>query len=52
MLLSGRVAGIAGLDTALARVRMMYQPADGVTMELNVRAATEDACALILSAIA
>lgn len=52
MLLSGSVAGIAGLDTVLARVRMMYQPADGVTMELSVRAATEDACALVLAAIA
>ncbi|WFD35993.1 coatomer subunit gamma [Malassezia cuniculi] len=52
MLLSGRVAGTAGLDTVLARVRMMYQPSDGVTMELSVRASSEDVCALVLSAIA
>ena len=52
MLLSGQVADLAGLDKVLVRVRMMFQPEEGVTMELNVRSSSENACNLVLSAIA
>lgn len=52
MLLAGRVARTTGMETVLARVRMMYQPSEGVTMELNVRAPSDEACQFVLSAIA
>ena len=52
MMLAGRVARVSGMETVLARVRMMYQPSEGVTMELNVRAPSDEACLFVLSAIA
>ncbi|WFD02803.1 coatomer subunit gamma [Malassezia obtusa] len=52
MMLAGRVARPSGMETVLARVRMMYQPSEGVTMELNVRAPSDEACLFVLSAIA
>lgn len=52
MLLSGKVACADGLQPVLTRVRMMYEPQSGVTMELHVRSSSEDACTLLLSAIA
>ncbi|WFD24110.1 coatomer subunit gamma [Malassezia equina] len=52
MLLAGRLAGLAGLELVLARVRMMYQPSEGVTMELAVRSSSDEACLFLLSAIA
>ncbi|WFC93701.1 coatomer subunit gamma [Malassezia brasiliensis] len=52
MLLAGRVARPTGMETVLARVRMMYQPSEGVTMELTVRAPSDEACQFVLSAIA
>lgn len=52
MMLAGRLACPTGLELVLARVRMMYQPSDGVTMELAVRAPSDEACLFVLSAIA
>ncbi|WFD42574.1 coatomer subunit gamma [Malassezia psittaci] len=52
ILLAGRVARPSGMETVLARVRMMYQPSEGVTMELNVRAPSEESCLFVVSAIA
>ena len=52
MMLAGHLASPTGLDLVLARVRMMYEPSEGVTMELSVRAATDEACLFVLSAIA
>lgn len=51
MMLAGRLACPTGLELVLARVRMMYQPSDGVTMELAVRAPSDEACLFVLSAI-
>ncbi|WFD31302.1 coatomer subunit gamma [Malassezia sp. CBS 17886] len=52
MLLAGRIARVTGIETVLVRIRMMYQAGDGVTMELAVRAPSEESCLFILSAIA
>ena len=52
MTLAGRLANTTGIDTVLARVRMMHQPEEGITMELSVRAPSDEACLFILSAIA
>lgn len=52
MLLAGRLASSTGLELVLARVRMMYQPSEGVTMELAVRSSSDEACLFLLSAIA
>ncbi|KAL4398885.1 coatomer subunit gamma [Malassezia pachydermatis] len=52
MMLAGHLASPTGLDLVLARVRMMYEPSEGVTMELSVRAANDEACLFVLSAIA
>ena len=52
MMLAGLLACPGGLETVLARVRMMHQPSEGVTMELSVRAPSDEACLFILSAIA
>lgn len=47
--LAGLVTGGAG--KALVRCRMTYSKAQGVTLELSVRAEKEEACSLIVSAI-
>ncbi|WFD20362.1 coatomer subunit gamma [Malassezia caprae] len=52
MLLAGRLASPTGLELVLARVRMMYQPSEGVTMELAARSSSDEACLFLLSAIA
>lgn len=52
MMLAGRLAMPTGLETVLARIRMMHQPSEGVTIELSVRAPSDEACLFILSAIA
>ena len=52
MLLAGRLASPTGLELVLARVRMMHQPSEGVTMELAVRSSSDEACLFLLSAIA
>ncbi|PKI83359.1 coatomer subunit gamma [Malassezia vespertilionis] len=52
MMLAGRLARVTGLETVVARVRMMYEPSDGVTMQLSVRAPSEESCLFVLSAIA
>lgn len=52
LLLGGRLARVSGMETVLARVRMVYKPTEGVTIELSVRAPSEEACEFVLSAIA
>jgi coatomer subunit gamma len=47
--LAGILAGGAG--KALVRCRMTYTTAQGVTLELSVRAEKEGACSLVVSAI-
>ncbi len=50
--LSGAVANPGKPVKALARCRMTFASGQGVTMELSVRADSDEACQLIMSAIA
>ena len=49
--LAGLVVGAEGAGKALVRCRMTYSKAQGVTLELSVRAERQEACSLIISAI-
>lgn len=49
--LAGLVVSAGGSGKALVRCRMTYSKAQGVTLELGVRAEKEEACTLIVSAI-
>lgn len=49
--LAGMVVGAGGSGKALVRCRMTYSKAQGVTLELSVRAEKAEACRLIISAI-
>jgi len=49
--LAGLVVGAGSAGKALVRCRMTYSKAQGVTLELGVRAEKEEACSLIISAI-
>jgi coatomer subunit gamma len=49
--LAGLVVGAGGTGKALVRCRMAYSKAQGVTLELGVRAEKQEACSLIISAI-
>ena len=48
--LSGVIAGSS--TKVLAKCRMEYSPDEGVTLELSVRSDSEEACKLVMSAIA
>lgn len=50
--LSGTVATPNQGAKVLARCRMTFQAGQGVTMELSVRAESDEACQLVLGAIA
>lgn len=49
--LAGMVVGAGGPGKALVRCRMTYSKAQGVTLELSVRAEKAEACNLVISAI-
>lgn len=49
MQLSGLVTGGGG--KVLVRCRMTYSSAQGVTLELGVRAEKQDACNLVIAAV-
>ena len=49
--LAGLVVGSGNAGKALVRCRMAYSKAEGVTLELGVRAEREEACSLVISAI-
>lgn len=49
--LAGLVVGSGDAGKALVRCRMAYSKAEGVTLELGVRAEKQQACSLIVSAI-
>lgn len=54
LLLAGRAVPLSGAQgpKVLARVRMSFQHGEGVTIELATRSENEEACTLVISAIA